>query len=443
MAIESIDICSKRNSINAEERTIENILLYGVDSLNSVLKWISPDDIYNGRLRTIFEYCIKLKNKGIPIEPNSLAEELGKKLEIIGGRGFIAQLVNDAARPEHLLSYVETIKRESLTRQEIARLRKRLHDLETRQVEIELPSSNHIKIMTDKEIVNLNLPEVVWIVPGLIPEGLTILAGKPKLGKSWLVLTIGLGIANGGYVLGKIPVKKFGVLYLALEDTARRMQDRLKQLNIKPSENLYISFEWRKGEAGASDIDQWLTEHPETKLIVIDTLQKMREPVNSRRSVYEVDYETIGILKKVADKHGAAIIVVHHTRKGASDDPLETISGSTGLTGAADTLLVLNRGRGQVDAVLFATGRDIDENEIALQKDPCAGWVLLGDASEYRHSQERRQILDLLSNNPEGLTPKDIAEEIGKTSNNTRVILHRMENDGLITKLSYGKYIKK
>jgi len=291
--------------------------------------------------------------------------------------------------------------------------------------------------MTDTEICSLELPKMNWIIPGIIPEGLTILAGKPKLGKSWLALNICLGITNGGFTLGKIRVSQYGALYLALEDTERRMQDRIKQLNIKPTGKLSISFNWRKGEAGAADLDEWLTNHPEDKLVICDTLAKVREPANSRRSIYDLDYECIGSLKKVADKHRAAVVVVHHVRKGESDDPLEMVSGSTGLSGAADTILILNRGRGQVDAELFVTGRDVNEDTLALQKDPNAGWTLLGDAAEYKQSEEKRLIINLLKEN-EPMTPKEIALALGKS--NLRMTITRMEKEYLIKKTERGRY---
>lgn len=437
------DIQSKQHSQSAEFRIIGGCLIWGIDEYKKAAEILNDIDFYDGKARKMWKLIHEIAVSGSPLDIGSFLEYAEKRnlIDTFGGRAGIVKTANYTPTETQFISYIQEVKKLSLTRQRIAELRQELEDLETGKKVIESPNSR-IKVMTDQEIFNLELPSMNWVIPGLIGEGLTILAGKPKLGKSWLALAISLGISNGGYVLGKIAVQKYGVLYLALEDTARRMQDRIRQLNVKPSGNLKISFEWNRGESGAADLDKFLTNNPETKLVFIDTLAKIKAVTNSRRNVYEIDYETIGTLKQIADRHRAAVVVVHHVRKGESDDPLEMVSGSTGLSGAADTILVLNRGRGQVDATLFVTGRDVNEDELALQKDVNAGWVLLGDAKEYQQSKDRREIINLLSGK-DGLSPKEISESIGKNLNNTRVILHRMENDALITKVSYGKYILK
>lgn len=439
MNIPQNDIASKQNSPNAEFCVIAYCLTYetGFKKATEILVEI---DFYDGKARSIWQILVEMDKQSLPIDLTGFLEFITKqhKLDAFGGRTTITSDIMCLNPTEkQFLFYVEAVKKLSLTRQRVATLRQEVSDLESGKKQIELPS-NHFKVMTDTEICNLKLPEMNWIIPGIIPEGLTILAGKPKLGKSWLALSICLGITNGGYVLGKIPVKQYGALYLALEDTERRIQDRIKQLNIKPTGKLRISLNWRKGEAGAADMDEWLTNHLEDKLVIIDTLAKIRESTNSRRSIYDLDYECIGLLKRVADKHRAAVIVVHHVRKGESDDPLEMVSGTTGLSGAADTILILNRGRGQVDAELFITGRDVNEDTLALQKDSCAGWVLLGDAAEYKQSEEKRQIINLLRVTGEPMTPKEIALALGKT--NLRMTLTRMEKEFLIKKIDCGRY---
>jgi DNA-binding CsgD family transcriptional regulator len=146
-------------------------------------------------------------------------------------------------------------------------------------------------------------------------------------------------------------------------------------------------------------------------------------------------------LKTLADQCGVAIVVVHHLRKGSSNDPLEEVSGTTGLTGAADTIWTLKRDRGCMDATLFSTGRDIDEAETALRFDKSLGlWTLLGNADEYRTTHERHQVIEVLRQVGEPMRPKEIAEALGKTSGSVRILLTRLIDEGSIKKTGYGRY---
>lgn len=296
---------------------------------------------------------------------------------------------------------------------------------------------------TAAQLAKTNFPDPTWVVPDLIPAGLTILAGKPKLGKSWLALCLGTALAQGGRVLGSIQVEQGHTLYLALEDNPRRMKDRLKAIGAETAgDKLDFRFEWGRGQEATQQLELYLKAYPQTKLIIVDTLQKIRAETRGKKSFYEQDYEAIGLLKNVADKYNIAILAVHHVRKGETDDPLEAVSGSFGLTGAADTIAVLRRSRGEADATLYITGRDLtEEKDVALQKDVYAGWVLLGDAAEYQQTKERREILNVLAESKTPMKPKEIAEAIGKNQGAIRRLLGKLEKEGLIKSPSYGKYI--
>jgi RecA-family ATPase len=224
-------------------------------------------------------------------------------------------------------------------------------------------------------------PPVQWAVPGLIPEGFTILIGPPKAGKSWLALSILLAMAAGGHALGKIPInRRQRVLYLALEDGDRRMQDRCRQLLGKdpiPSLFTYLT-KVQPGKAGAT-IRAYLERYPDTALVVIDTLGKVMPPAAPGESSYQRDYRVGGGIKDIADRHpGLAIVVLHHDRKATADDFVDSVSGTHGLAGAADTIVVLARKRQSTDGLLRITGRDVSEAEYAIElQDGC--WVLDGD----------------------------------------------------------------
>ncbi len=288
-----------------------------------------------------------------------------------------------------------------------------------------------------KDLLSRELPPVKWAVSGVLPEGVTILAGKPKMGKSWLALGLCVAVASGGYALGKIPVEKGAALYLALEDNDRRLQKRLRKVLAggECPEGLDYDTEWDPlTEGGIESIRAWLDERPDARLVVIDILKKVRSRESGGRSMYDVDYEALEPLKPLVEEYGISVLIIHHLRQLEAVDPLEMISGSSGLTGVADGALVLKRDRGKHDAVLLADGRDIEETaEFALRWDAdIASWSLMGDAEEYRISNERREILDTLIRAGMPLAPKEIAERIEKPDGNVRKLLHGMRDDGQV-----------
>jgi hypothetical protein len=303
------------------------------------------------------------------------------------------------------------------------------------------------RIFTAVELMAEELPPVRWVVPGLLPEGVTLLAGKPKLGKSWLALGLGVAVASGGVALGTKPVEGGDVLYLALEDNPRRLQGRLKKMlagEAAPG-RLHIATEWpRMDEGGSELLENWLGVNPHGRLVVVDILKRVRPLANSNRnrSVYDADYEALQSLQSLASEYGVAILVVHHTRKLAAVDPVDEVSGSTGLSGGADGILVLKRDRGRADAYLHVTGREIEEEvELALRWDAnLASWSLVGDADEYRLSNERQQILGALQNAEALMSPKEIAEATDKTVDSVKVLLGEMVKAGQVANPSYGKY---
>lgn len=224
-------------------------------------------------------------------------------------------------------------------------------------------------------------PEPRYAVPGVLAEGLNLLAGAPKLGKSWFALNVAAAVAYGGHALDKISVEQGEALYLALEDPPRRLQRRLRLiLGGEPApDGLYIETEWEQLlEGGCDHLDAWLGAHPDCRLAVVDVFAKVRGISNGNVNQYEADYAAMATLKTVADAHGVANLVVHHTRKASADDYVDSVSGTHGLAAAADAVLVLSRSRGSADAKLHVTGRDIEEAEYAMQFNPAEGsWALL------------------------------------------------------------------
>ena len=237
------------------------------------------------------------------------------------------------------------------------------------------------KAIDGATLMTTPLPPIRFVASELLPQGLHILAGAPKVGKSWLALWLCLCIAKGE-PLWTFAVAQGGVLYLCLEDSYSRIQNRLLDITDDAPENLFfVTMSAKLGSGLEQQVEAFLVEHPDTVLIVIDTLQRIRN-AGSDANPYASDYRDIGILKSIADKHGIAILLIHHLRKMNDDDPMNMISGTTGISGATDSNFVLRKDRrGGSSATLYCTGRDIEYRELMLDFDSGTHiWKLISDS---------------------------------------------------------------
>lgn len=290
-------------------------------------------------------------------------------------------------------------------------------------------------LWTCAELLDHTFPPIPWVIPELLTSGLTVLAGAPKLGKSWLALAVCFAVSVGGRVLGHVEVPQYMTLYLALEDTARRLQSRLQQIGATHSRELVVATEWSRGRDGIRQLREFLDSYRGTKLVVIDTWARFWR-VADGNDYQEVTYAAAE-LKAVADEYDVAIVLVHHARKAEVADFVDAILGSVGLGAAADTTWVLNRGRGKRDAVLSVTGRDIEENEFALRFDAeCATWVIEGTTAAVQESTSRQDIYDLLAESEGGMRPKQVADQLKKNYHTTKNLIRRMADEGVLTSLS-------
>ncbi len=298
---------------------------------------------------------------------------------------------------------------------------------------------------TADQLMAAHFPEPKWAVPGILAEGVNVLAGPPKVGKSWLSLGLGLSVAAGGKAFDSMPVQGGPVLYLALEDTPRRLQTRMgKLLGGQPAPaGLTLVTECPPFPQGGTEaIAQWLERNPDARMVVIDVFAKMRGQAPAGVSAYDADYVAVGYAKRLADHYGVAVVLVHHVRKAGSEDFLAEVSGTNGIAGAADATLVLKRARGQADGILHVTGRDVDEAEYALSFQPASGaWHLLdGPVSDHTVSDTRATILRYVRTHP-GAKPKDMAGELPHVDIDTiRRTCNRMADAGQLSKDAGGRY---
>jgi hypothetical protein len=275
---------------------------------------------------------------------------------------------------------------------------------------------------------------------------LHLLAGKPKKGKSWMGLGMCIAVATCGYALGNKLASPGSSLYLALEDNPRRLVKRLRKVlnGREMPEKMYLETRWwRLDEGGAERLDHWLEHHRDTRLVVIDTLAKIRKPA-SGGNVYGEDYAALEKLISIAEKHSAAIVVVHHLRKAAASDPMDEINASMGLTGGVDGFLILRRTPGSKGPTLFVDGRDIEEpTEYALRWDAdVASWTIEGDAEEVHISKERGDILLVLNRHRKYMTPSEVTDALGPGAkrNNVKYLMWTMLGDGQLVKNDKGAY---
>lgn len=251
-------------------------------------------------------------------------------------------------------------------------------ETQARIVVLEPTQSDRATGLWGHELESLQAPPIQWIVPDLIPEGLTILAGKPKVGKSWMSLGLAAAVAEGNEYLGR-QTPEGVALYLGLEDTLPRFQRRLRKIQQGEPfpKMLRAETRWPRCPDGAQQIVEWMDKNPDTKLVIVDTFAKIRHEASDRqRGTYQDDYSALADLKLIADHFHIAVVVVHHTRKAAAEDTLDEVSGTTGLSGAADTILVLKKD------LLQGRGRDLEDDvnyDVIFNPDTCQ-WRILGDA---------------------------------------------------------------
>lgn len=299
------------------------------------------------------------------------------------------------------------------------------------------------------------LPPLAWSVQGIVPEGFGLIVAPPKAGKSWLVAGIGLACASGGFALGKIGVERRPVLYMALEDGHRRLQSRFRQI-LGPDQpiprNIYLIVSARPTEV-VPMIAEFLVRHEgQAPLIILDTLGKVKPPKKAGEDSYTADYAIGTRLKDLVDSApGSSLLVVHHTRKAESSDFVDAVSGTQGIAGSADFILVLTRKRKSDDAVLAVTGRDVPENEYALTMTD-GRWCLDGmDLEDAAAAVERREqqksmadrsieILRFVESRPE-TTAKDVESHFAGIGNNDAgTYLRRLCEKELIQKARRGVY---
>lgn len=311
-----------------------------------------------------------------------------------------------------------------------------------KQIKLERkPSSWRDQTFTAATLQKQQFAPVKYIVPDLVPEGLTLWCGRPKVGKSWAALDMSVAVATGGECFGR-KTERGDVLYAALEDNPRRLQRRLDKL-LSPfttswPNRLTLTTSWQRlDKSGVLDIADWIKAADNPRLVILDTLAGVK-PIKTN-SGYTEDYGSLTELHRLANDVGIGILVLHHTRKLEAEDPLDTISGTLGLAGCADTALVLS-GSSQ-GMTLYVRGRDIEEAEhaVTFDKQSCR-WTIVGAAAEVRMSETRQSIIRVLKSTKEPMGPSEIAGAAGLSDGVVRQRLLGMVESQEVRKVGKGLY---
>ena len=234
-------------------------------------------------------------------------------------------------------------------------------------------NSKTLTVIDGETLMDTRLPKRSFCIETLLPEGISMLGGAPKIGKSWMVLDFGVRIAKGEPIWN-LPTKPGTVLYLALEDSLARIQDRLCKITDEVPNNLFIAtMAGTLADNLCSQIENFVLEHSDILLVIIDTFQLVR--IGGVDTSYANDYSEVRKLKALADKLHISLLLVHHLRKQGDSDPLNKLSGTTGISGAMDAIFILDVSKRHArGATLFCTGRDIESREIELNmsRETCA-----------------------------------------------------------------------
>ena len=390
-------------------------------------------------IATVYEVCRQT-------DPVLIADRLKKDGEInrVGGSNRIYEMQTVVVETESAVEYAKEIKRLSTKRKIAGMMATSLADmkeldsdpeaivakmdLDLQQLQFE---QQQLESYTALELSKMEIEPVKWFIPGFLPSGLTILAGPPKIGKSFFCWNMALAVAFGGIAFSSVIIPEaHNVSYLSLEDPPALLQDRLALMsnNEMPlPNNLHIinDMQGHKFDAvGLKRIGEHLDETGST-LLVVDTWKHVTPDINVKGTSYDIDYAALIPVQQFAQRRNIGIVLVTHTRKAVDiDNAFNMIQGSVGMQAGCDTMMMLSHDSGS--KTLHLSGRRIESDQFAFTIDQGI-WKLEGDAQEYHGSELKKEILALLKEvGSVGISTSDIIDATGKNDKTVRSTLRRM-----------------
>ena len=430
---------------------------------------ITASDFNNEKHRAIFRAMQTLYERGDPIDYVSVPDELQRtnQVEQAGGLAYAtsATFTNACAAAWRGIPYAEIIARHARKREALditQRVVAKIYDADVTAEQALAVVTNEFQPLADKltdnqringgiisarDLMEREIPEMNWPIEAIMPEGLAIIGAPPKTGKSAIALQLALSLATGGKALGNAKTKQGSVLYLALEDSLARMKERIeRQMCGEPvPKNLDIMFSSPPMlDGGLIQIESWLRTHEDAQAVFIDTIGRFRglgsQADNS--NLFTADYQDMAKLQTLALNHHVAIVALHHLRKDRTGvDPLEALSGTTGISAAADAVWIISRDRNQELGELQIIGRDVQEQNIAVKLSSLTlTWQAIGDADDVALKEGQRKVFEALRMIGEAGTPTDIAAHTGEKVGAVKTRCVRMKGEGLLVSVGTGKY---
>ena len=385
-------------------------------------------------------------------DPLLVADQLKKEGELnrAGGPNYIYELQAVVVETVSAPFYASEIKKLAtkrriceLAKKAIAQARDGESDPETVAASLELDlkqlefEQEQLESYTVRQLATMEIEPVKWFIPNMLPSGLTILAGPPKIGKSFFCWNMALAIAAGGVAFSSITLEHpYNVTYLSLEDPPALLKDRLELILPEPEEkpnNLHIVHDLHQKRLDAVGLKMLEAHLDQTasELLIVDTWKHVTPKLDSKGTSYDVDYESLIPIQQFAHRRNMGIVLVTHTRKAADlDNVFNQIQGSVGMQASCDTLMMLSHDSGA--KTLHLSGRRIPSEQYALTISEGI-WVLEGNAQEYQKSELRKEIIEHLKEaGNRGLSAGDLVDLVGKPDNLIRVTLRRMVEKGEI-----------
>ncbi len=422
---------------------------------------IDPDDIFDAHWRAVWIAGRNLVTSGRPVTDSVLADEL-ERMGVERPALLLLELRKEYESPEYLPAYAKRIS--DLARFREYRAVMSLASLAT--AEGPAPDVRHMIDATVEQLGRLraksrasdteagpatgwsaaellaaDFREPIWAVPGFVPVGLTILGGRPKIGKSWLALQIAIAKGTGGRVFNR-RVTAGRVLYLALEDNGRRLRDRALKQGMPAAATIRFETAWPRLTQGGLDLLARAIDAEGYAFVVLDTIGRAVGRLD--RNDYGDNTELMGALQEIALSRDIAVLILDHTRKpiaGLLADPVDDIIGSTGKSGAADAVLSLTKSQGTPGAVLSITGRDVIQESYALSLDAvtCC-WQLEGSAEKTAPRGRKSDVLAILRDAyPEAARTSEIAQMSGLIQSNLSPILNGLMADKWVLEHKMGR----
>ena len=439
---------------NLYDREVERLALgcclVSKDALITCQTKLMPTDFYIVAHKLIFESIEAVFERTGTTDPVLVYNDLKKRGELnrIGGMGEIYDLHAPIVETDSVGHYADILK-DYATKRRVHNIcisaKDDLTDDSKSATEIlsKLASDfeavdthqNVLESITAQDLVSMDIGGCTWFVEDMIPDGLTVLAGPAKIGKSFFAWNIALSVSEGGMALSSIPIETpHNVTYLALEDPLPLLRDRLSLIapDGMPS-NLHIisDFQNFKFDGVGLRVLENHIDSTQSEMVIIDTWRHVCPETNTNGSSYDIDYNALIPVQKFAHAKKLAIVLVTHTRKAADpDNVFNQIQGSMGMQAGCDTMLMLTRNNGA--ASLHVTGRRMEEMEYAMTLEDGL-WKIHGNADEYQKSQARQQIIDILHDaGDEGMRSREIASLVDKNEQTVSSLLRKMKNDGEI-----------